>query len=135
MSRAQEAPATHRVTQLFLITAFAAAALLALRAPAARPAATVATHAHTMQVTVVMKEFRFVLSVRSVHVGSVTFRLVNRGHVSHDFKIAGRKSAVIAPGKHGLLRVTFHKAGRYPYLCTLPGHADAGMKGVLRVTR
>ncbi len=121
-----------RFTQLFLITAFVAAAMLALRAPAARPAVT-AADAHTTQVTVVMKEFRFVLSVRSVHLGPVTFRLVNRGHLSHDFKIAGRKSAVIAPGKHGLLRVTFHKAGRYAYLCTLPGHADAGMKGVLRV--
>jgi uncharacterized cupredoxin-like copper-binding protein len=29
--------------------------------------------------------------------------------------------------------VTFSKAGTYPYLCTVPGHAAAGMKGVLRV--
>lgn len=124
-----------RFTPLFLITAFAVAAMLALRAPAARPAAAVARHAHSTRVTVVMKEFRFVLSVGSVHLGSVTFRLVNRGHLSHDFKIASRKSAAIAPGKQGLLRVTFHKSGKYPYLCTLPGHADAGMKGVLKVTR
>lgn len=135
MSRAREAPAMRRFTPLFLIAAFAVAAMLALRAPVARPAVAGATHAHTTQVTVVMKEFRFVLSVRSVRVGSVTFRLVNRGRLSHDFKIAGRKSAVIAAGRQGLLHVTFHKAGRYPYACTLPGHADAGMKGVLKVTR
>ena len=30
--------------------------------------------------------------------------------------------------------VTFTKPGMYPYLCTLPGHAAAGMKGVLKVT-
>lgn len=133
MSRARKAPAMHRFAQLFLITALATAAMLAVRVPAARPAVT--TRAHTTEVTVVMTEFRFVIAVRSVHVGSVTFRLVNRGHLSHDFKIAGRKSALIAPGKQGLLRVSFRKAGRYPYLCTLPGHADAGMKGVLKVTR
>jgi plastocyanin len=95
----------------------------------------VAAHSQAIQVTVVMKEFRFVLSARSVHTGLVTFRLVNRGRVGHDFKIAGRKSPVIAPGKRGLLRVTFRKAGRYAYLCTVPGHAAAGMKGVLKVTR
>jgi plastocyanin len=124
-----------RYTESFLIAAFAAAALIAMRAPAARPDAIVAAHSQAAQVTVVMKEFRFVLSVRSVHVGTVTFRLVNRGRVAHDFKIAGKKSSMIAPGKHGLLRVTFRKAGRYAYLCTVPGHAAAGMKGVLKVTR
>ena len=127
--------AVHRLAQLLLTAAFAALTLLVLAAPPARPAVTTAARAQATQVTVVMKEFRFVLSVRSVHVGPVTFRLVNRGHLSHDFKIAGKKSAVIKPGKHGLLRVTFRKTGRYPYLCTLPGHADAGMKGVLKVTR
>ena len=36
------------------------------------------------------------------------------------------------PGKTGVLVVTLKK-GRYPYLCTVPGHAAAGMKGVLTV--
>ena len=29
--------------------------------------------------------------------------------------------------------VTFKKKGKYPYLCTVPGHAAAGMKGVFTV--
>ena len=29
--------------------------------------------------------------------------------------------------------VTFKKKGAYPYLCTVPGHAAAGMKGVFTV--
>jgi uncharacterized cupredoxin-like copper-binding protein len=40
---------------------------------------------------------------------------------------------VINPGQTAKLTVTFTKAGSYPYLCTVPGHAAAGMKGVLRV--
>jgi uncharacterized cupredoxin-like copper-binding protein len=31
------------------------------------------------------------------------------------------------------MTVTFAQKGNYPYLCTVPGHASAGMKGVLRV--
>jgi uncharacterized cupredoxin-like copper-binding protein len=40
---------------------------------------------------------------------------------------------VINPGQTAKLTVTFAKKGSYPYLCTVPGHASAGMKGVLRV--
>lgn len=122
-------------TRPFLITAFIAAAMLAFRAGPARPSGTVQAQAGGTHVTVVMKEFRFILSTRTVHIGAVDFRLVNRGHLEHDIKIAGRKSALIAPGKHGSLDVVFRRAGAYPYVCTVPGHAAAGMKGVLRVTR
>jgi uncharacterized cupredoxin-like copper-binding protein len=38
----------------------------------------------------------------------------------------------IQPGTTAKLVVTFKK-GKYPYLCTVPGHAEAGMKGVLTV--
>jgi uncharacterized cupredoxin-like copper-binding protein len=46
-----------------------------------------------------------------------------------------RCSRTTSPGKRSVLRVVFHRAGAYPYVCTVPGHAQAGMKGVLRVTR
>jgi uncharacterized cupredoxin-like copper-binding protein len=29
--------------------------------------------------------------------------------------------------------VTFRKAGKYPYLCTVAGHAAAGMKGTFTI--
>jgi uncharacterized cupredoxin-like copper-binding protein len=38
----------------------------------------------------------------------------------------------VDPGSANLT-VTFTKPGTYRYLCTLPGHAEAGMKGVLTV--
>jgi len=36
-------------------------------------------------------------------------------------------------GAMRLLKPTFTKASSYPYVCTVPGHAAAGMKGVLKV--
>jgi plastocyanin len=103
------------------------AALLAPAAVASPPAA------RTTTVGVTMTEFKFKLTKRVVARGLVVFKLVNKGTVAHDLKIKGKKSAKIEPGKRGTLRVTLTKRGRYPYVCTLPGHADSGMKGVLRV--
>lgn len=78
-------------------------------------------------------EFRFTLSKRTVAKGIVNFRVTNRGTIKHDFRIAGKKTVQLAPGKAATLRVTFKKAGKFAYLCTLPGHAAGGMKGVLTV--
>ena len=78
-------------------------------------------------------EFHFTLSKRTVLKGTVVFKVTNKGTIPHDFKIAGRKTALIQPGKTATLRVVFRKAGRFTYMCTVPGHAAAGMKGVLRV--
>lgn len=78
-------------------------------------------------------EFRFTLSRTTVPTGTVVFRITNGGQVSHDLRIAGKTSAVLATGKTATLTAVFAKAGKYAYLCTLPGHAAAGMKGVLTV--
>ena len=64
---------------------------------------------------------------------TVVFKVTNVGKLPHDFKISGRKTALIAPGKTATLRVNFPVAGKYPYLCTVPGHAAAGMKGVFTI--
>lgn len=85
------------------------------------------------KVTVNMTEFKFALVPKTAKKGAVAFTVVNKGTIDHDFKIAGKKTAKLAAGKRSTLRVTFAKAGRYPYLCTLPSHAPAGMKGVLVV--
>ena len=57
----------------------------------------------------------------------------NVGHVQHDFKINGKTTPLISPGKTARLVVTFKKKGKFPYLCTVPGHAAAGMEGVFTV--
>jgi uncharacterized cupredoxin-like copper-binding protein len=85
------------------------------------------------RVTVNMTEFKFTLLPKTAKKGTVVFAVVNKGKIAHDFKIAGKKTAKIAAGKRATLRVTFKRAGRFPYICTLPSHAPAGMKGVLVV--
>jgi uncharacterized cupredoxin-like copper-binding protein len=84
-------------------------------------------------VTVTAKEFKFTLSTKTVKHGVVTFKVKNGGKLPHDFKISGKKTAMIKPGKTVTLKVTLSK-GSKPYLCTVPGHAAAGMKGTLKVT-
>jgi uncharacterized cupredoxin-like copper-binding protein len=116
------------MNRIALALGVALAALVVAAPIAARPSATAAT-----TVTVTMKEFKFTLSKKTVPHGTVTFKLVNKGKLKHDFKIAGKKSKLISPGKSGKLIVTLKK-GKLPYTCTVAGHAAAGMKGKLTVT-
>ena len=109
-----------------------AAALLAVVGVVAAPALGSRTHATATAVTVTATEFHFKFSKASVPHGSVTFTVVNKGHVSHDFKIGGKKTPLVKPGKSAKLTVTL-KAGKIAYLCTVAGHAAAGMKGKLTV--
>jgi plastocyanin len=87
----------------------------------------------TTRVTVTATDSKFTLSKRSVPAGTVIFTVTNKGKVSHDFKIAGKKTPLLAPGRSATLRVTFSKKGRYPYLSTVSGQASHGMKGVFSV--
>jgi outer membrane protein assembly factor BamB len=79
-------------------------------------------------------EFFFRLSAKSAaKPGTVTFVFKNIGHVAHDFKINGKQTPLIQPGQTAKLVVPFSTTGSYPYLCTVPGHAEAGMKGAFTV--
>jgi len=98
-------------------------------APALGPGAGSST---TTAVRVSATEFRFTLSRQSVPPGKVVFTVRNGGKISHDFSIDGSTSAIVSPGKTTTLTVRLGK-GTFFYLCTLPGHAQAGMKGTLTV--
>lgn len=111
----------------------AAALLLALPAAGASAGGDAATAAALTRVNVSGYEFRFALSRRSAPKGKVRFRFVNRGWVVHDFKINGRKTPVIGHGGVATITVTFRRAGRYRFVCTVPGHAAAGMKGTFTI--
>jgi uncharacterized cupredoxin-like copper-binding protein len=97
---------------------------------AAPPAVSTGTTAATVSVTAT--EFSFRLSKASVPHGKVVFTVANRGKVAHDFSIGGKTSSLVAPGKSTTLTVTL-AAGKLLYVCTVPGHAAAGMKGNLIV--
>jgi uncharacterized cupredoxin-like copper-binding protein len=86
------------------------------------------------RVTVKASEFKFVLSKKTARRGVVVFKITNVGKLKHDFEIKGRKTRKISHGQSATLRVTFLRKGHYPYKCTVPGHAAAGMKGVFTIT-
>jgi len=86
------------------------------------------------KVNVAASEFKFVLSKKTARRGVVVFKVKNVGKIQHDFQIKGRKTKLLAPGQSETLRVTFLRKGSYPYKCTVPGHAAAGMKGVFKIT-
>jgi uncharacterized cupredoxin-like copper-binding protein len=113
--------------------AVAAACILAASAVASASGGSSRSAVTPQTIAVGMSEFRFAVSPRIASKRLVVFAVKNNGTIGHDFRIAGKRTPLIAPGRRGTLRVTFTKAGRYPYLCTLPSHAQAGMKGVLVV--
>lgn len=111
---------------LVLLTLLAGTATAAAIAPAA-PGTSAA------RVTVTATDFKFKFSKLRLPAGRHTFTLVNRGQATHDLKIAGKKTRLLNPGQRATLTVTLKK-GRYSYFCTVPGHRQLGMKGVLTVT-
>ena len=128
----------------FLLGGVAGLAAVGLLVPMAVGAGRSAT---TVNVTAGKpSEFHFILSKKVLPHGTVTFRMKNGGTIPHDLKICastkgglanscvGKGTKLIGPAKSTTLTYTFTTKGTYEYLCTVPGHAAAGMKGDLRVT-
>ena len=87
-------------------------------------------HASTVTIKVTAKEWSFTLSKRSVPVGTtVVFKVTNKGKIGHDFKIAGKKTKLLAPGQSQSITVKFTKKGTFSYICSVTGHARLGMQG------
>jgi uncharacterized cupredoxin-like copper-binding protein len=94
-------------------------------------------------------EFKFTVVPKQVRHGAVVFRITNSATstLPHDFKIcsspkgsltknscAGKATKTLSPGVKAALTYIFKTKGTYEYLCTVPGHAAAGTKGLLKVT-
>jgi uncharacterized cupredoxin-like copper-binding protein len=78
--------------------------------------------------------------------GTITFKVKNAGLGTHNFKICtspvttsaknscvGKATKMLKAGESATLTVTLTKSGKYEFLCAVPGHAAAGMKGLLGV--
>jgi uncharacterized cupredoxin-like copper-binding protein len=112
-----------------LMMAGSAAGIVTARGDASPTASNAA-----IRIKVVATEFKFAFSRRSVPAGStVIFSVVNKGKISHDLKVGGKKTPTLNPGQSATLTVKFAKKGRYAYLCTVLGHAKLGMKGSFAV--
>ena len=116
-----------RISALAAVLAVAAVSVFTVVAYAGQ------NHATATTIKVTAKEFKFTLSKKSAPHGKVTFKVTNKGHLKHDFKINGKKTSMISPGKSASLTVTLKK-GSFKYICTVPGHAAAGMKGTFKAT-
>ena len=120
------------VRSVAVLAAVAAAALSVVQPAPAHTEPQAQASATTIHVGA--KEFSFKLSAKSIRrPGKVTFAVKNNGDETHDFRINGKQTKLLQPGKTAKLAVSFRKKGKYPYLCTVPGHAQAGMRGTFTV--
>ena len=135
-----------RIVLASIGAAAALASLAVLPATAATSSRTAVVQSVTVTVTKTT-EFKFKLSKVALKRGIVSFKFTNGGNLPHDLKVCssnkgnlkantctGRSTPLVSPGQSNTLRVTFLRAGTYEYLCTVPGHAAAGMKGLLKVS-
>ena len=124
-------------------------------APAAPKRAAAVNHSVSSKVSVISvtagkpSELAFKLSKTSmVPVGNVTFKVTNMGVAFHNFKVCtipvpgaagaknvcfGKGTKILHHGQSATLIVKFSLSGKYEFLCTVTGHAAAGMKGLLGV--
>ena len=71
--------------------------------------------------------------------GTVRFNVHNFGEDGHDLQVRGPKGfrskvmPEIGSGENGVLTVRLTRAGRHTLVCTLPGHAQLGMRATLKV--
>jgi uncharacterized cupredoxin-like copper-binding protein len=89
-------------------------------------------------VTVTATEFKYTPKDVTAAAGDITFNVMNKGTVEHNFVVEDPKGKVlkevdaIQPGKTLQVKVTL-KAGKYAIVCTVPGHREAGMVATLTV--
>ncbi|MDQ2965884.1 MAG: heavy metal translocating P-type ATPase [Chloroflexota bacterium] len=88
------------------------------------------------RVDVVAREIRFDPDVIHVHAGEfVVLTLRNDDPIFHDLEVQGLANVDVAarPGQIARLRVRIDEPGTYRFICTVEGHAEAGMIGTLIV--
>jgi uncharacterized cupredoxin-like copper-binding protein len=111
-------------------------ALLAVGAAAGVVAADRAIDASATDVTVVARDNRFTPSEIAVTSGGwVSLTLQNEDAYFHDLEVEGLANVDVGArgDSTGRIRVRLDRPGTYEFICTVPGHAEAGMRGTLSV--
>ena len=118
-----------------LMTAFAALAVVVGITASSVLGARSQTQLTTVKVTAgVGNALKFALSTKRARAGKVKFIVTNVSSIQHDFKIAGKATPKLGKGKSASITVSLVKGKKYTYLCTVLGHAAAGMKGTFTAT-
>jgi uncharacterized cupredoxin-like copper-binding protein len=110
----------------------AAAACVAGLASLATAVAGAQSHAAPSSILVTLTDSKIKLGSTKAPLGSVTFKVVNKGKLPRDFKIGSKKTSKIAAGKSATLNVDFALTGQYSYYSNSKGQALT-LSGVLDV--
>lgn len=88
------------------------------------------------EVRVQARDFGFAPASITLKVGEpVNLVFENEGQMLHDFTVPALGVHVQAgPGQSATAGLRVGEPGTYEYLCSVPGHAEAGMRGTLTVT-
>lgn len=89
------------------------------------------------QAEIVLEDLSFVPNRLDAKVGvPLTVRLTNRGTERHDLNFEslhmpglGGVESILEPGETRTITLLFGAPGVHTFICTLPGHAAAGMTG------
>jgi plastocyanin len=95
-----------------------------------------AIEASAQHVTVTAEAVRFVPDELRVRAGDwVSLSLVNEDPVFHDLMVEGVENVdtPARPGQTSSIRFIMDEPGTYEFMCSVPGHAEAGMVGTLIV--
>jgi Cu+-exporting ATPase len=95
-----------------------------------------AIDASAVRLDVVARDVRFEPASATVPAGEwVVITLRNEDPIFHDLEVEGLANVDVAarPGQTASIRVRLDRPGTYEYVCTVPGHAEAGMTGTLVV--
>lgn len=87
------------------------------------------------EITVAMTELEFDPATLEVTVGEpVNLTVINRGETFHDLTIRELDVQIGVDGGQSVTSgLEFDDPGEFPYHCSVPGHAAAGMRGTLIV--
>jgi FtsP/CotA-like multicopper oxidase with cupredoxin domain/plastocyanin len=70
----------------------------------------------------------------SLEPGDASITVRNKGKTQHDFTVTGvAATEPLDPGTEETIALKGLEAGTYDFICSVPGHADGGMKGVITV--
>ena len=95
-----------------------------------------AIDAAAQRIYVVAAEVRFVPAAFRIRADEwVVITLRNDDPIFHDLEVEGIANVDVAarPGQTARIRVRIDRPGVYEFVCTVPGHAEAGMVGTLVV--
>lgn len=115
----------------------------AVQAPAQAQAKVSAATSAPVELKVVATDLKFTPPTLQAKVGQpVKIVLENKGMIEHDIafptikadKDAATLKTLAKAGQTTTLEFTPTAKGTYEYICTIPGHKEAGMKGTITVS-